>query len=172
MIVEAMENFARFNGPWLQAWNDMNAASVASTRIAFGQFELATVTSRFLTQRIRAYADYDGRIEPLVRRLDELTEQYTDSYASQVRAIYSSWSDILREDHARELRQIYSAWSDLLREDRAASQAIPMPLPLGGDRRDQAFNGTGDERASGDERGRGSERGKKRSERRPENPAH
>lgn len=153
MIVEAMENFARFNGPWLQAWNDMNAASVASTRIAFGQFELATVTSRFLTQRIRAYADYDGRIEPLVRRLDELTEQYG-------------------EDYARELRQIYSAWSDLLREDRAASQAIPMPLPLGGDRRDQAFNGTGDERASGDERGRGSERGKKRSERRPENPAH
>ncbi|RPI59130.1 MAG: hypothetical protein EHM50_09705, partial [Lysobacterales bacterium] len=114
MIVEAMENFARFNGPWLQAWNDVNAASVASTRIAFGQFELATLTSRFLTQRIRAYADYDGRIEPLVRRLDQLTEQYG-------------------EDYARELRQIYSAWSDLLRQDRAASQAMPMPLRLGGD---------------------------------------
>ena len=160
MIVEAMENFARFNGPWLQAWNDMNAASVASTRIAFGQFELATVTSRFLTQRIRAYADYDGRIEPLVRRLDQLTEQYG-------------------EDYARELRQIYSAWSDLLRQDRAASQVMPVPLALGGERRDQAWNGRNDERASGDEsaageeRGRGTEqRGKKRSERRPENPAH
>jgi hypothetical protein len=185
MIVEAMENFARLNGPWLQAWNDANAASVASTRIAFGQLELATVTSRFMTQRIRAYADYDGRIEPLVRRLDELTEQYGEEYA-------------------RELRQIFSAWSELLRHDRAASQAMPMPVPVprGAGSRDQAWNGMGEERARGDdlaqteeratgaeagrgeerathaepargeERAKGEERGKKRSDRRPENPAH
>jgi hypothetical protein len=181
MIVEAMENFARLNGPWLQALNDVNAAAVASNRIAFGQLELAAITSRFMTQRIRAYADYDGRIEPLMRRLDQLTEQYG-------------------QDYARELRQIYSAWSDVLREDRAATQAMPMPGPLGAGRRDQAWNGMGDDRARGDEaagseahatgaahRGeeraggaepnrdegaKGEERGKKRSDRRPENPAH
>lgn len=170
MIVEAMENFARLNGPWLQAWNDVNAASVANARIAFGQIELATVTSRFMTQRIRAYADYDGRIEPLVRRLDQLTEQYGEEYT-------------------RELRQIYSAWSDLLRQDREVSQAMPMPMPLGAGRRDQAWNGGGEERATGagpvgeerargaepttnEERARADERGKKRSDRRAENPAH
>ena len=158
MIAEAMENFARFNGPWLQAWNDANAVSITSARIAFGQLELAALTSRFMTQRVSAYADYDGRIEPLVRRLDQLTEQYGD-------------------DYTRQLRQIYSAWSDLLREDRAISQAMPLPL-RGGPR----WNGRGDaERAGGDaerpggdaERAGGdTERSEKRGKRRTENAAH
>jgi hypothetical protein len=137
MIVEALENFARFNGPWLQAWNDTNAASIASARVAFGQLELASLTSRFMTQRFRAYADYDGRIDPLMRRLDQLTEQYG-------------------EDYARQLRQIYSAWSDLLRDDRAASQAMPLP-PFGAERRDEASNGRGDAE-------RGKKRGERRPE--------
>jgi hypothetical protein len=146
MIVEALENSARLNGPWLQAWNDTNAASITSARVAFGQLELAALTSRFMTQRFRAYADYDGRIDPLVRRLDQLTEQYG-------------------EDYARQLRQIYSAWSDLLYADRAASQAMPLqgmtPPPRGAELRDEPSNGRGDP-----------ERGKKRGERRPENAAH
>jgi hypothetical protein len=145
MIVEAFENYARFNGAWLQAWNDANAASITSARIGFGQLELAALTSRFMTQRVRAYADSDGRIETLVRRLDQLTEQYG-------------------EDYARQLRQIYSAWSDLLREDRAASQSMPqqgVPPPRGAELRDEPSDGRGD-----------AERGKKRGERRPENAAH
>ena len=145
MIVEAMENYARFNGQWLQAWNDANAASITSARVAFGQLELATLTSRFMTQRVRAYADYNGHIEPLVRRLDQLTEQYG-------------------EDYARQLRQIYSAWSDLLREDRAASQAVQMPL-RGAEQRDETAAGKGDAE-------RGEKRGDKRAERRAENAAH
>jgi hypothetical protein len=144
MIVEAMENFARFNGPWLQAWNDMNAASTTSARIAFGQLELAALTSRFMTLRVRAYAEYDGRIEPIVRRLDQLTEQYGEEYA-------------------RQLRQIYSAWSDLLRDDRAVSQAMPAPVGMGAaaERRDEAWEGRGD-----------TERNEKRAKRRAENRAH
>jgi len=114
MITEAFENYARFNGAWLQGWTDMNSAAVASARIAFGQLELAALTSRFTTQRMRAYADYDGRIEPLVRRLDKLTEQFG-------------------EDYARELRDIYSSWHEVLRQDRAATQ--PVSPGRGGDRR-------------------------------------
>jgi len=136
MIVEALENFSRFNGPWLQAWNDANAATITSTGIAFGQLELAALTSRFMTQRVRAYAEHGGRIDPLVRRLDQLREQYG-------------------EDYARELRQIYSAWSDLLREDRAVSQA--MPPPLGAERRDEPSDGRGDAE-------RGKKRGERRPE--------
>jgi hypothetical protein len=144
MIVEAMENFARFNGPWLQACNDANAASIASARIAFGQLELAALTARFMTQRVRAYADYDGRIEPVVHRLDQLTEQFG-------------------EDYARQLRQIYSAWSDLLRNDRAASQAMqPVPVGMGAaERREEAWEGRAD-----------AERSEKRAKRRAENAAH
>jgi hypothetical protein len=144
MIVEAMENFARFNGPWLQAWNDANAVSITSARIAFGQLELAALTSRFMTQRVRAYADSDGRIETLVRRLDQLTEQYG-------------------EDYARQLGQIYSAWSDLLRADRAAStQAMPVPIGMGAaERREEAWEGRAD-----------AERSEKRAKRRAENAAH
>lgn len=55
MIVEAFENYARFNGAWLQGWTDMNSAAVASARMAFGQLELAALTSRFMTQRIRVW---------------------------------------------------------------------------------------------------------------------
>jgi|SRR5688572_13265412 hypothetical protein len=106
MIVEAFESYAKASGRWLQAWNGANAASIASVRVAFGRWELATLTARFMTERVRAYADYDGRIEPLVRRLDKLTEEYCD-------------------DYARELRRIYAAWSEVLRNDRALSPASP-----------------------------------------------
>jgi hypothetical protein len=98
MIVEAMENYAKLTNPWLQGWNAVNAMNISNTRIAVGQMELAALTTRFMNQRLAAYASFDGRVEPLVRRLDKLTEQYTDTYASQVRSIYSSWSDVLRED--------------------------------------------------------------------------
>lgn len=100
MIVEAFENYTRFNGPWLQGWADMNSAAIASARIAFGQLELAALTSRFVTQRMRAYADYDGRVEPLVQRLDKLTEQFGEDYARELRDIYSSWHEVLRKDSA------------------------------------------------------------------------
>jgi len=140
-----MENYARFNGQWAQAWNDANAASIASARVAFGQLELAALTSRFMTQRVQAYADYNGHIEPLVRRLDQLTEQYGEDYAVQ-------------------LRQIYSAWSDLLREDRAASQVVQTPL-RGAEQRDETAGGKADAE-------RVEKRAEKRGERRTETPAH
>jgi hypothetical protein len=143
MIVEAFENYAKFNGPWLQAWTDMNSAALASTRIAFGQLELAALTSRFMTQRLRAYEDYDGRIEPLVRRLDKLTEQFG-------------------EDYARELREIYSSWHEVLRQDRAVAQAV-SPVGRAGDRR-------GDEPWEGSRRE--TDRGDRGDDRRPESAAH
>jgi hypothetical protein len=142
MIVEAFENYAKFNGPWLQAWTDANSAAVASVRMAFGQLELAALTSRFMTQRLRAYADYDGRIEPLVRRLDKLTEQFG-------------------EDYARELREIYSSWHEILRQDRAATQAVSSIKP--GERR-------GDESWDGSRRE--AERGDRTDDRRPDSAAH
>ena len=108
MIAETLETYAKFNSPWLRAWNDANAASIAGVRIAFGQWELAALTARFMTERVRAFADYDGRLEPLVRRLDKLTEEYG-------------------EDYAREIGQIYAAWSDLLRQDRALTPTMPSP---------------------------------------------
>ena len=98
MIVEALESYAKVTSPWLQAWNAANAMSISATRITVGQMELAGLTTRFLNQRLSAYASFDGRVEPLVRRLDRLTEQYAESYAAQVRALYSSWADILIED--------------------------------------------------------------------------
>jgi hypothetical protein len=106
MIIEAFESYAKLNGRWLETWSHANAASIASMRIAFGQWELATLAARFMTERVRAYAEHDGRIEPLVRRLDSLTEGYGD-------------------DHARELRRIYAAWSELLRNDRALTPVSP-----------------------------------------------
>ena len=117
MIVEVLESYASFNGRWLQSWNHANAASIASVRIAFGQWELATLTARFMTERVRAYADHDGRIEPLVRRLDNITEEYGD-------------------DYARELRRIYSAWSDLLRNDRALTPVLPPAAEVRSESRD------------------------------------
>ena len=63
MIVEAFERYAKTNGRWLQTWSHAHAASIAGMRIAFGQWELATLTARFMTARVSAYADYDGRIE-------------------------------------------------------------------------------------------------------------
>jgi hypothetical protein len=115
MIIEAFENYARFNGPWLQGWTDLNSAAIAGARMTFGQWELAALTSRFMTQRMQAYADYDGRIEPLIRRLDKLSEQFG-------------------EDYARELREMYSSWHEVLRQDRAATQAVSSPS-RGGERR-------------------------------------
>ena len=50
MIVEAFENYTRFNGPWLQGWAEMNSAAIASARIAFGQLELAALASRFMSR--------------------------------------------------------------------------------------------------------------------------
>jgi hypothetical protein len=118
MIVEAFESYARFNAPWLQAWNDLNSAAFAGARIAFGQMELTALTSRFMTQRLAAYADYDGRIEPLVQRLDKLTEEFG-------------------EDYARELREVYSSWHEVLRQDRAATQTMSSPSRGGDPRADE-----------------------------------
>ena len=98
MIVEELENYAKATGPWQQAWTVANAMSISATRIAAGQMELAALTSRFMTQRLLAYARFDGRVEPLVRQLEELTQQYADGYAAQVRTVYSSWADVLRKD--------------------------------------------------------------------------
>ncbi|HUQ52897.1 MAG TPA: hypothetical protein VM692_11795 [Gammaproteobacteria bacterium] len=98
MIVEGLETYARVSGPWLQAWNAANAMNVSATRIAIGQVELAALTTRFMNDRLAAYASFDGHVEPLVRRLDRLTEQFADNYATQVRTIYSSWADVLRDD--------------------------------------------------------------------------
>jgi hypothetical protein len=75
-----------------------------------------------MNQRLSAYASFDGRVEPLVRRLDKLTEQYTDNYASQVRAIYSSWSDVLRED-------------------RPLTDAVSFPADGDEQRRDERWDG-------------------------------
>jgi hypothetical protein len=122
MIVEAFENYTRFNGPWLQGWADMNSAAIASTRIAFGQLELAALTSRFMAQRMRAYADSDGRVEPLVQRLDKLTEQFG-------------------LDYARQLRDIYSSWNEVLRQDSAATQALSSPSRGAEHRGDEPRNG-------------------------------
>lgn len=122
MIVEALESYAKLTNPWLQAWNAVNAISVSTTRVAVGQLELAALTTRFMNQRLSAYASFDGRVEPLVRRLDKLTEQYTDSYASQVRAIYSSWSDVLRED-------------------RPLTDAVSFPADVEEQRRDERWDG-------------------------------
>ena len=97
MTVETFENYARSSSPWLQAWNDANAASITRARIAVGQLELALLTARFITLRARAYADYEGRIEPLVRRLEKLTEQYGEDYTRELRQIYSASSDALRD---------------------------------------------------------------------------
>ena len=143
MIVEAFENYARFNSPWLQACNDVNSAAFAGARIAFGQVELAALTSRFMTQRLRAYADYDGHTELLVRRLDKITEQFG-------------------EDYARELREIYSSWHEVLRRDRDATQAMSSQS-RGAERR-------GDESWDGGKRE--PERRDRTEDRRPESAAH
>ena len=125
MIVEALESYAKITNPWLQAWNATNAISISATRIASGQMELAALTTRFMNQRLAAYASFDGRVEPLVQRLDKLTEQYGDEYAAQVRAIYSSWSDVLRED--RSLTEAVALVADVeteqRREDRREAKA-------------------------------------------------
>jgi hypothetical protein len=125
MIIEALESYAKVTNPWLQAWNATNAMSISATRIAIGQMELAALTTRFMNQRLAAYASFDGRVEPLVQRLDKLTEQFGDDYAAQVRAIYSSWSDVLRED--RPLTEAVTLTADVeaeqRREDRREAKA-------------------------------------------------
>ena len=96
MVAES-KNTEKATAPWQQAWNAANAMSVSATRMAVGQMELAALTAQFMNQRLTAYASFDGRVEPLVRRLDKLTEQYADHYAAQVRSVYSWWPEVLRE---------------------------------------------------------------------------
>jgi hypothetical protein len=98
MIVEEVKNSVKATDPWQQAWNAATAMNISATRIVFKQMELAALTTQFMNQRLSAYASFDGHVEPLVRRLDKLTEEYADLYAAQVRAVYSSWTDVLRED--------------------------------------------------------------------------
>jgi hypothetical protein len=116
MILEALEGYAKMSNPWLQAWNATNAMSISATRIAIGQIELAALTTRFLNERLAAYATFDGRVEPLVQRLDKLTQQFGEEYAAQVRTIYSSWSDVLRED--RPLTEAVTLTADVEMERR------------------------------------------------------
>ena len=88
--IQTPENQGRVDGPWLQFWNDANAVSLSTARIAFGQLKLAALTGRFMTQRMRAYADSEGRAESLAQRLDKITEQFGEDYAKQLREVYSS----------------------------------------------------------------------------------
>ena len=90
MNTQTSENQGRVDGPWLQFWNDANAASLSTARIAFGQLKLAALTGRFMTQRMRAYAESEGRAESLAQRLDKITEQFGEDYAKQLREVYSS----------------------------------------------------------------------------------
>jgi hypothetical protein len=100
MTAEELKNYAKATDPWQQAWNAANAMSISATRIAVKQMELAALTTQFMNQRLSAYSSFDGRVEPLMRRLDELTEQYAGHYAAQVRAVFSSWADAVRADQA------------------------------------------------------------------------
>jgi hypothetical protein len=127
MIVEALESYAKVTNPWLQAWDAANAMSISVTRIAVGQMELARLTTRFMNQRLSAYEGFDGRVEPLVQRLAKLTEQFGDEYAAQVRAIYSSWSDVLRED-------------------RPLTEVAGLPIDRVEQRRDERKEGKGEPR--------------------------
>jgi hypothetical protein len=90
MITEASQHRGTPDGPWLQFWNDANTVSLNTTRIVFGQLELAALTGHFLTQRLRAYESYDGGVESLAGRLGKITQQYADDYSKCVREIYSS----------------------------------------------------------------------------------
>ena len=90
MNTQTSENQGRVDGPWLQFWNDANAVSLSTARIAFGQLKLAALTGRFMTQRMRAYAESEGRAESLAQRLDKITEQFGEDYAKQLREVYSS----------------------------------------------------------------------------------
>jgi hypothetical protein len=110
MNVEELESYGTAAGPWQQALSAANAMSINATRIAVGQMHLAALTTRFMNQRLSAYASFDGHVEPLVQRLDKLTEQYADDYAAQVRSVYSSWGDLLRE--GRPLTEVASPSPD------------------------------------------------------------
>ena len=90
MNTQTSENQGRVDGPWLQFWNDANAVSLSTARIAFGQLKLAALTGRFMTQRMRAYAESEGRAESLAQRLDKITEQFGEDYAKQLREVYSN----------------------------------------------------------------------------------
>ena len=90
MNIQTPEKQGKVDGPWLQFWNDANAVSLSTARIAFGQLELAALTGRFMTQRLRAYSASEGRAESLAQRLDKITEQFGEDYAKQLREIYSS----------------------------------------------------------------------------------
>jgi hypothetical protein len=126
MIVEALESYAKVTSPWLQAWNAANAMSMSATRIAVGQMELAALTTRFLNQRLSAYASFDGRVEPLVRRLDKLTERYAESYA---------------ESYAAQVRALYTSWSDILIEDRPLTEAVSLATGREEGRREERWDG-------------------------------
>ena len=119
-MVEELKNAAKATAPWQQAWNAANAMSISATRMAVGQMELAALTARFMNQRLSAYASFDGRVEPLVRRLDKLTEQYADHYAAQVRSVYSWWPDVLREDRPLTEGVSLSPDGDAPRRDESA----------------------------------------------------
>jgi len=90
MNTQTSENQGKVDGPWLQFWNDANAVSLSTARIAFGQLKLAALTGRFMTQRMRAYAESEGRAESLAQRLDKITEQFGEDYAKQLREVYSN----------------------------------------------------------------------------------
>ena len=137
MIVGEQENYAKTTGPWQQAWNAANAMSISATRIALGQMELAALTARFMNQRLSAYASFDGRVEPLVRRLDKLTEQYADRYAAQLRAVYSSWADALREDRPLTEAVPLSPGREEPRGDERAGTAKPKARRTNGAKRAQ-----------------------------------
>ena len=125
MIMEGLENYARVNGPWLHAWNAFNVMNANTMRVAVGQIELAALSARFMNERMCAYATFDGRVEPLVRRLENLTDQFADAYSAQIRTIYASWSDILRED--RPLADVMSTTPERAdeRKEAKASEARP-----------------------------------------------
>jgi hypothetical protein len=110
MIVEALESYAKMTNPWLQALSAANAMSISATRIAVGQMELAALSTRFINERLCAYAGFDGGVEPLVQRLEKLTDQYSENYAAQLKTIYAPWSDFLRED--RPLAEVVSMTAD------------------------------------------------------------
>ncbi len=96
MISQALENYARSWGPWM---NSYQRAAADFAGFSNQQTELAIETSRFLTDRLCAYARYGGNVEALARKLDDLTNRYTAAYADRVKEMSSVWANMLREDN-------------------------------------------------------------------------
>ena len=95
MIIQPFENYARFFGPWLSA---SQRVAADFTRIGNQQTELALQTARFLTDRLCAYAQYDGNVDKLANKLDDLTNRYTAACTEHIKEMSSSWAEVLRED--------------------------------------------------------------------------